>query len=269
MKLVSLGLQTNMIFSRFSGSVVDRGSYIVIQTPTNPGYHWGNYLIFDRAPTGGDLKQWVEVFHREFPYYLEPHHYLFAWEKNLPDTEGEREFLAAGFEFEPSVVLASTRLQPPTRPNDAIQIKKLTSDDQWSEVIQLQICCSDPKYLNDYHSAFKNEQFAQYRRLSESGKGFWFGAYLDGKMVADLGIFYEEGIGRYQSVETHPEYRRRGICGTLVYEAGMIMMRDFGVTRLVMEADPEYHAARVYESVGFSRGDTTYSFSWWKGKTIQ
>lgn len=33
-----------------------------------------------------------------------------------------------------------------------------------------------------------------------------------------------------------------------------------------MEADPEYHAARIYESVGFKRGEINYSLSWWKGR---
>jgi len=30
-----------------------------------------------------------------------------------------------------------------------------------------------------------------------------------------------------------------------------------------MEADPDYHAARIYESVGFKRCEMTYQLSWW------
>lgn len=128
--------------------------------------------------------------------------------------------------------------------------------------------CSNPKYINDYYEAFKTEQMKQYRKMSEDGLGNWFGAYLGEKLVGDLGIFYENDIGRYQNVGTHPEYRKKGICGTLVYEAGNIAFRDYDVNYLVIEADPEYHAARIYESVGFKKSETNYSLSWWRGKEL-
>jgi hypothetical protein len=34
-----------------------------------------------------------------------------------------------------------------------------------------------------------------------------------------------------------------------------------------MEADADYHAARIYESVGFKRHEINYALSWWKGKS--
>ena len=269
MIISSLGFQTNFIFSRFSGSVTDRGSYTVIATPSNPGYHWGNFLIFDRAPKPGDLKAWKAVFDREFPGYKTPNHYLFAWEKPGSNQNDYQEFLDAGFEFEPSLVLAAKQLKSPPHLNKDIRIQKMTADRDWDDVIALQMRCADPKYLADYaaHERFKRAQFAEYRKLSEAGRGFWFGAYLGSVLVADLGIFYEGKIGRYQVVETHPDYRKKGICGSLVYEAGTTAFKEFGVTELVMEADPDYHAARIYESVGFLPGSTTYSLSWWRGRT--
>jgi len=35
MHLHSLGYQTDLIFPRFDGIILDRGDYLVIQTPTN------------------------------------------------------------------------------------------------------------------------------------------------------------------------------------------------------------------------------------------
>lgn len=46
----SLGRRTDLIFAKFSGRVIDRGSYTLIQTPSNPGFHWRNYIVFDHAP---------------------------------------------------------------------------------------------------------------------------------------------------------------------------------------------------------------------------
>ena len=35
---LSLGLQTDMLFHRFNGSVIERDNYIVVRTPTNPTF---------------------------------------------------------------------------------------------------------------------------------------------------------------------------------------------------------------------------------------
>lgn len=261
MKINSLGFLTNLMFAKFSGSVEDRGSYTLIKTPSNPSYHWGNYIIFDHPPRSGDLKKWTAIFDREFNYYSEPHHYVFAWESG----EGEcKEFLDANFEKESAVVLTTSVLNPPRFLNSKIELRKISLEKDWSDVLELQVLCAEPKYINDYYRDFKVEQMKQYREMSEAGLGNWFGAYLNDRLIGDLGIFRDSGVGRYQSVGTHPEFRRQGVCGTLVYQAGLIAMKEFSLKYLVMEADPDYHAARVYESVGFQRSEVNHALSWWK-----
>ena len=261
MKIQSLGFQTNLMFARFSGTVTDKGSHTLIRTPSNPGYHWGNYLIFDRPPRKGDHAAWTRLFDESFEYYQEPHHYVFAWEGDAGDCD---EFVAKGFERDSAVVLTAGALNPPPYPNGEIKIKKIATEQEWAEAIENQHRCAHAKYLNAYYMDFKRRQMAQYRAMSEAGKGHWFGAYLNGEIVGDLGLFGEAGVGRYQSVGTRPEFRKRGICGTLVYETGRTMMKELGLRTLVMEADPEYHAARIYESVGFKRNETNHAISWWK-----
>ena len=164
------------------------------------------------------------------------------------------------------MALMSQRLKPPPHLNEDVEIRKITTDQEWQKVNELQCLCADPKYLNEYYIEFKTKQMSQYREMSQAGRGHWFGAYLGSTLVADLGIFFEGNLGRYQNVGTHPEYRRQGICGTLVYKSGLMAFDGFKVKTLVMEADTEYHAARIYESVGFHRHETNYSLSWWKGK---
>lgn len=264
MKIKSLGFRTNLIFARFSGSVTDKGTYTLVKTPSNPGYHWGNYIIFDRAPQRGDKEKWVKIFDREFTYYKEPQHYVFAWESDSQDTGSYKEFLDAGFESDSAVVLTTTKLHAPSHLNTELTIKKILSDEEWNQVLELQNLCADPKYFNEYFIDFKKRQMAQYRELSEAGRGFWFGAYIGQELVGDLGIFHEDGIARYQSVGTHPAYRRRGICATLVFKIGLLAFEEFGVSHLVMVADPDYHAARIYESVGFQRNEINHSLCWWK-----
>ena len=58
------------------------------------------------------------------------------------------------------------------------------------------------------------------------------------------------GLARLQAVDTHPDYRRRGLAGTLVHHAGAEGLTWPGVQTLVIVADPGDEAIRVYRSVG-------------------
>jgi hypothetical protein len=48
--------------------------------------------------------------------------------------------------------------------------------------------------------------------------------------------------------------------------SALLAFEEFGVDHLVMEADIDYHAARIYESIGFKRNELNHALSWWKGK---
>jgi predicted GNAT family acetyltransferase len=69
--------------------------------------------------------------------------------------------------------------------------------------------------------------------------------------VADLGIFHRDGIGRFQSVETHPDFRRQGIAGRLVYEAADRALAETALESLILVAEAESAPERLYRSVGF------------------
>jgi predicted GNAT family acetyltransferase len=81
--------------------------------------------------------------------------------------------------------------------------------------------------------------------------GEWYGAFLGGRLVGDLGLFRDGPLARFQDVSTDEAFRRRGVCGTLVHEVARRALESGRAETLVMVADENYHAARVYESVGF------------------
>ena len=62
MLIRSLAYQTDLFFPRFDAEVVDRGDYLVIRTPSNPTFHWGNFLLFAQPPGAGDLNRWRRLF---------------------------------------------------------------------------------------------------------------------------------------------------------------------------------------------------------------
>ena len=60
-------------------------------------------------------------------------------------------------------------------------------------------------------------------------------------------------------METHPAARRRGLAGTLVWQAGAAAIAA-GTRTLVMVADPGEVAIRVYRAVGFTETESQLGF---------
>jgi predicted GNAT family acetyltransferase len=62
-------------------------------------------------------------------------------------------------------------------------------------------------------------------------------------------------FGRYQAIETHPDYRRQGICTALVSTVGKHAIEAEGCRVVLLGADPKGPALGLYQSIGFSIQD--------------
>ena len=69
--------------------------------------------------------------------------------------------------------------------------------------------------------------------------------------MADLGLFFGEGVGRFQSVETSAEHRRQGICRAMVNHVSNHGLAAHPGITLIMHADAHDVARGIYCSVGF------------------
>ncbi|NUM88688.1 MAG: GNAT family N-acetyltransferase [Bdellovibrionales bacterium] len=263
MAIQSLGFKTEMIFHRFDGVVVDRGDYIVVKTPSNPGFFFGNLLLFFQAPKIGTLRQWKETFRKEFVDIPEVRHLTFLWDSPAEGVGETTELEQEGFKVDFSVVLTAKAVHAPKKMNSHVTIRPLSTDSEWRQVTENQILSKSFDFKEPEYRIFKERQMARYRAMSEQGQGHWFGAFLDGKLVGDLGIYRDGTLGRFQSVETHPDFQRQGVCGTLVYKSARFALEKMGLMDLVMVADENYHAAKIYESVGFAPTAKEYSAFWW------
>jgi ribosomal protein S18 acetylase RimI-like enzyme len=65
---------------------------------------------------------------------------------------------------------------------------------------------------------------------------------------------------RYQDVETHPAARRQGLAGMLVYQAGRYALAQLAASTLVIVAEPDQQAIRVYRSCRFEVTEDQVSF---------
>lgn len=257
--VLSLGFRTEMIFHRFDGIVLDRDEYLVVKTPSNPGFIFGNLLLFFRAPKPGTLEKWQTLFRNEFADSPSVKHFTFLWDSPSEGIGDVREFVSEGYKVDFSIVLTSRSVHPPAKLNSRVRVRPITTESEWQQVTENQILSRTADYEEASYRRFKEQQMARYRAMSERGLGHWFGAFLDEKIVGDLGIYHNNRIGRFQSVETHPNFLRQGVCGTLVYESAKFALEKMGLTDLVMVADANYHAAKIYESVGFIPKSKEYS----------
>ena len=156
-----------------------------------------------------------------------------------------------GLEVETNVVLSAPNSANPRPAGAGAVLRRLRDDDDWAQAAELRLEVYEESE-NDEHRAFVERQLAESRELCERGDGTWFGAFADGRLVSSLGLIRAlPDTGRYQTVETLDAYRRQGLAGRLIFEASRWGASALGLRRLVICADPEYHALRLYEALGF------------------
>ena len=251
MDVQSLAWRTDLALLTYAGSTVeDRGDHLVVRTPANPGFYWGNFLLLDAAPAVDDLPAWLTAFEQEFP---EAGHRTFGVDGTDGASDDLAPFREAGFGTEGSTVMTAASVHPPARPDTEATIRHLASADDWAQQVALAMVGEEAELNTD----FASRRAAAERALVEQGRGQWFGAFLGGQLVSSLGLFVaSEGLARFQEVKTHPDFRGRGLCGTLVHHASRYGFDEVGVGTLVMVADPDYLAIGVYRAVGFTDSET-------------
>jgi GNAT superfamily N-acetyltransferase len=254
-KVRSLGFQTDLMIRLLEGSKAeDRGDYLVVSTPQNPTYWWGNFLLLAQPPQPGEARKWLARFAEEFPAASHVALGIDVTEASMIDN---RELIATGLRMERSSVLIASELHEPPHPSSAV-IRPLAGDDDWRQAAELRAVLNAGEPGGD--PAFLYARIAAERALTEDGHGAWFGAFTDGGLQAQLGLITDgSGVARFQNVETHPAARRQGLAGTLVWRAGQQSLDD-GTRTLVMVADPNDVAIRVYRSVGFADAQSQVQF---------
>ena len=258
---LSLAWRTDLIFARFDGQVVDRGNHLLVRTPANPAYWWGNFLLFQHAPGPGDFERWMALFDEEIAS-RQPASRHRAFGVDVPGRVAlPPEFAAAGFELGEAIALTLTREQllAPRRPSLAgaeFHVLDLARDA--AAVVDLQVAAADARFDPVDYRAFAQRQMARYAAMQRAGLGHWLGlvAPVAGRpaLVASCGLFRGDRFGRFQFVATHPAWRRRGLCTALVHAACRHGFEAMDLRTPALVADPADVAIGLYEALGFRRG---------------
>jgi ribosomal protein S18 acetylase RimI-like enzyme len=252
--VTSLGFRTDLALLRLGGTEVeDRGDHLVVRSPHNPTFWWGNFLLLAQVPAASDTDLWLNRFAAEFS---DAKHLALGFDGGDGRVEDLVAFTDRGLSCEASTVMSASVVHEPPRPNHAATYRRLTSEDDWAQSVELNMACND-EHDEIYHRDFVTHKVATNRALTEAGHGGWFGAFVDGALVAQMGLFSASpGLARFQSVETHPGARGRGLAGTLVHHVSQYGFDELGASTLVMVADPDYSAIRLYRCVGFADGES-------------
>lgn len=263
-----IGFRSELVFHRFAGRVDDlRAEHgcVRVLTPGNPYYFWGNYLLFDRAPTADDAARWPALFETLIGAVQPvPCHRAFAW---LEDAPGQvAPFLQAGYDAVVSSVMSARAPAPTPPPRIAAVLRQFSEESDWQRLIQLHVETREAVHPELAYRAFSAARVAQWRAMQAAGLGAWFGAFVAGgggeTLAAALGIYVEspsdcpepaDRIARYQVVVTAEPYRRAGLARALIGEAARYARAHLGAARFVIIAAAEEMPERLYASLGFER----------------
>ena len=258
LRSASDALRSELIFLPDDGSLARIDGGLVLLTPSNPTFWWGNSLRFDRAPRHDDFERWMRAFETHV-HAVQPasSHRTFGWDG---DDRGEvGRFVADGFEYFEIIGLTAGRDQPLVAPHRAVEATphRIAGDD-WGSLCEMLVATRDPKHSEAAHREFTERQIDGWRALEARGQGGWFGIVEGGRVVSALGVFAERErgpdgrrIGRFQQVATLQSARRRGLCGTLVEHASRFAFAQLDVDTLRIAADENDAARRVYEGCGY------------------
>ena len=256
-----LGWQSHLLACRFGAEIAERDDCIVLRTPANPTYYWGNCLILPAAPRDDELPHWLARFEEAIASQQpESAHLAFGINANtLPDPLPS--WRAAGIdEFDETAVLtleaAGLAPQPPVRDPPGLVLRALSLPGELDLAVEAQVAARDESFEAEGYRVLRRSAMQRMAAMQTAGIAHWFGAVVDGVLTADCGLVNDGRLGRFQFVETQSAWRRRGLCRALIHHVCRHAFDTLGLARLVMCADPHDVAIGIYRSVGFVQMDS-------------
>jgi hypothetical protein len=171
MHVKSLGYRTDLIFPRFDGILIDRGEYLVVRSPLNPTFYWGNFLLFARPPRPGDFDTWRDLFARELGRPPTTRHVALAWDSPEGEQGFVEPFIHAGFNLERSVVQVTRKLALPAHAATDVTVRTLSTEAEFAHVVEQQVQSRDEGHEEGGYRAFRTHMMERYRRMEQAGLG--------------------------------------------------------------------------------------------------
>lgn len=239
--------------------VMGRGSHLVVRHPVESGWARGNALVLQPDSLRHGIGHWQTVADNELPgcrsaYFIvdDPDPDVTVWSRAAADG-------GMSLELQTVAVMDPAELAQSVAPG--YRLVRLDTADEWTTAARL-TAASDREPARLYPMLI--EQMTRLRRAvgAGHGAGSWFAALTEPTgtddaaesptMVAALGLFTDGGgSARYRTVVTASAHRGRGVASALISFAGRTAARDWAVSRLVIAAEADSAAERLYRQLGF------------------
>jgi GNAT superfamily N-acetyltransferase len=238
------GWATDLAVLELTGSTVeDRGDHLVVRTPDNPGFHWGNFVLVTDPAAGDDAERWVSTFAAEHPDAT----WTAVGLVTSPTDPSAWQALHMDLGIDEAL---TTRSCPGATALAEGYVVRQLDGDAWAQSIERAVQGNEREDARTFR-AFAEQRVAARRVLSARGDAAFFGAFAGGRLVAELGIVRCGTTARYQDVGTDAAHRRRGLARHLLgVAAGWAGER--GCERWVIVAAADSDAGRLYRQAGFS-----------------
>jgi ribosomal protein S18 acetylase RimI-like enzyme len=249
------GWRTDFILHRRGAQVLERDDCIVVRTPGNPTFYWGNFLLLPQAPADADLPFWRRRFHDEITAGQPASQHVAIGINGPPAGEDLPSWRADGFEAIEAAVLQllPAGLRAPAKPpRGDVRFAALDLERDIETIVALE-CADTHGFEADGYAHYRRLQLQRYAAMAREGAAAWFGVWCDGVLAADCGLMHDGPLGRFQRVATHPGWRRRGLCSALVHGVSAWGFEHWRLDRILMCADPDDVAIALYESLGYQR----------------
>lgn len=243
---ITAGWETDLEILKHSGSSIEElDDFLVIRTPHNPDYHWGNFILVTNKELGSDSGKWLKIFKANFPDA--------KWLAiGLPEYPKSIEnWSSTGAEIERMDVLKAKVRPDAPEIGTGYTSRKLSGED-WDLLLAREISENLKSGDHDAKSfeRFITKSIENHIELSERGLAAWFGAFHEKDLVADLGIVICGETARYQSVQTDASHRNKGLASHLLGQAA-IWAGTKGCKSWVIVTESTNAAGRVYRRAGF------------------
>ncbi|MEM9633619.1 MAG: GNAT family N-acetyltransferase [Pseudomonadota bacterium] len=250
---LTLGVRSNLLVARGVSEIHAASDRIVLRMPDEPHYWCGNMLTFHGAKV--DPEKQIAQFRADFP---DAAHVAISWDDFDMRIGPDHEPLSAmGFELEQLDVLSLTAPLKRAAVPEGIIIRSIESETDWQQVIALQVDTGvEQGFERNSYEIYLRARFASRRRQIAEGWAAWLGAFDGDILAADLGVYTDQSVSRFQEVETRQSYRRRGICAALV-TAGVDWIKSKAPNAVpVLQALSDGPAGRIYRRCGFEHCET-------------
>jgi GNAT superfamily N-acetyltransferase len=246
-----LGWRTDLAVLRLGGAeITEHADHLVVRSPHNPTYYWGNFVLVTDPAVVDDPERWLAEFERLFP--AADHRAIGL----VSEPADPQSWLSIRLFIEYADVLSATGPISTGPLADGYDARPLTTSSDWAGSTRLRQATFPGQ--DEYEQLTTETRIA----VSATGELTWFGAFVGDELVAELGIAdCGDRVGRYQSVLTHPEHRRRGLTRHLLGVAASHARERGAAETLVIIADADTDAGRLYRTAGFEFAEKAYQVS--------